>query len=164
MEVLKALHAHEAGRSPKPREGILDVLEDAIDEAETADSDEEADAMVSEGGPDIEEASDDAEDEVEGDVQEEDEVEGGSDAEGEEESEGATEAEGTPDEPGPQPPDTGATVLVTDDRGALHEAIIVRKVTKSEKTLIVCIKDGTDNRSAVRYDPTGTKRSSWRAL
>lgn len=71
------------------------------------------------------------------------------------------EVEGAVGAPPPiQIPDRGAVVLVTDDFGIEHEALIVRAIEESDHALIVCTKDGSDDSLVVLE---GKGNMTWRA-
>ncbi len=61
-----------------------------------------------------------------------------------------------------QIPNQGAIVLVTDEFGNVHEAVIVRKITKGDEALIVCTKDGSDDQMVLVHGAVG-ERSTWAA-
>ncbi len=160
-DVLKGLQAQEEDHPKgRPRHRVLDAIEEAISEVEVAaiqeSLDAEPDEVVSEGAPQDEEESSEAEDEGEGPVAEESVDEGGegdpADADEPEEVE----------EAGPVPPEPGATVLVTDEQGTVHEGVIVRAVEQDETPLVVSVKDGTDSQVRLVHDPDGLEPLSWR--
>jgi hypothetical protein len=102
------------------------------------------------------------------------EPEGGEVGEPEPESDpgpvGVEGAVGTIDETtevvGPPPieiPNEGAIVLVTDKNGTVHEAVIVRKVTKGDRALVVCTKDGSDEQIVVTESEAVGTPGTWAA-
>lgn len=158
--VAGAINDHAEVADPDEGQAIAalgtEVEDEDEPEVEDAGNGEE---MVSEGAPEAggEPDVDVAEDEGKSEVEEE-----SVDEDGEGDPEGSGEPEEA-EEAGPVPPEPGATVLVTDDKGTVHEGVIVRAVEQDEIPLIVSVKDGTDSQVRLVHDPDGREPSTWRA-
>lgn len=173
-ELLNALADQELKHPRKPRDSVLDALQEKIGEVRRGVREGDPGAglargTVAQGSEDNISPEPEAEDEPEEAGAEEAEAEDsaapekGSAQEGQ--AEGEPEAEAR--EPEPEvivllvPPAIGAEVRVIDQLGIVHEALIVREGAPVDPPLIVCVKDGNDDTMKVTFDPDRQEPLSW---
>lgn len=173
------MYAHEQAHHKKPRKGILDAIEEKI--GEWAAVEEVTPSVLVIGRKEESrlkpEEAEEKEVAVEEVAEEAPAPEPEPEVEAEEEGILVYESVPQPMEEAPDPvPDTepyeppegeeaeeiyGMTVLVVDDTGRKHEAIVVRDVTAEERPVIVAMKDGYGTERVTTFDATGKRPRSW---